>query len=263
MMDRQANVRLDRVDQQSRPLPRISERVSTTMGSIDPAPAIGRDIDPQVPRDREHRYLLARLVNADDDDHVGILGAKIVCRIQSDQQDIDHVATKSHRGHWGWLRAGVGVTVGRIVAVMVCVGSRVGVGFWGVRDGVGVSAGIVSVAVGDPVGPGVSVSSVGLEVAVGLAAVGCGLGVLDGVGSVVAVRLGTAVELAIAATSVDVGCRRTMPICSTRAARSKPQVPWTGLDRRATWTLHDHHFPIQKRLKILSNRSSLAVCPVT
>jgi hypothetical protein len=93
------------------------------------------------------------------------------------------------------LKAGVGVTDGRMVTVMVCVGSRVGVGTCGVRDGVGVSAAVgVSVAVGDRVGEGVSVS-----------AVGRGLGVPDGVGGVTAVGLGIAVGLEIAATSAGVG----------------------------------------------------------
>jgi hypothetical protein len=104
------------------------------------------------------------------------------------------------------LKAGVGVTDGRMVTVMVCVGSRVRAGIWGVRDGAGVSAGDgVSVAVGDRVGEGISVGTVGLGAAVSVATVGRGLGVLDGVGGVAAVGLETAVGLEIAATSVGIG----------------------------------------------------------
>jgi len=106
------------------------------------------------------------------------------------------------------LEAGVGVTDGLTVTVMVCVGSRVGVDIWGVRDGAGVSVGVwvgVRVAVADGAGEGVLVRTVGLGAIVAGAAVGRGLGVLDGVGDMTTVGLAATAGLETRAPSAGVG----------------------------------------------------------
>ena len=81
VVDGDAQLHLDDFRQQGRAFARIAVAVAFAMGNIDAAPTHSGDIDPQVAGDRQHRHLFCFLVDADNDDDVGVLPPQVATRI--------------------------------------------------------------------------------------------------------------------------------------------------------------------------------------